>query len=191
MFIFFRILRLLKRYGLSSLFDGRFKFRLRNIDSYLSNKSRYDYDYVEDVIIGKGSLISDWCLIGVCNRNKEKRNSRLVIGEGTFIGEYNNIRATGGEIIIGNYCNISQHCSLVASNHLTKKGVNISHQEWDEEKTGVIIGNDVWIGANSVILPGVKIEDGAVIGAGSIVTKNIPQNAIAVGNPAKVIKYRT
>lgn len=184
------ILRLIKRYGVSSLFDGRLKFRLRNIDSYLSSKSRYDYDYIEDVIIGRGVLISDWCLVGVCNRNKNKRNSRLVIGEGSYIGEFNNIRATGGEIIIGKYCNISQHCSLVASNHLTRKGVNISHQEWDEKRTGIVIGDDVWVGANSVILPGVKIGNGVVIGAGSVVTKDIPEDAIAVGNPARVIKYR-
>lgn len=185
-----RGLRLLKRYGVSSLFDGRFKFRLQNIDSYLSSKSKYEYDFIEDVAIEKGVRISDWCLIGVCNRDKSNRLSSLHIGEGSYIGEFNNIRATGGSIVIGKYCNISQHCSLVASNHLTKKGVYISQQEWDEDRTGIEIGNDVWIGANSVVLPGVKIGNGAVIGAGSVITKDIPENAIAVGNPAKVIKYR-
>lgn len=52
------------------------------------------------------------------------------------------------------------------------------------------LGNDVWIGNNSVILSGIEIGDGAVIGAGSVVTKSIPPFAIAVGNPAKVIRYR-
>lgn len=185
-----RLLRVLKRYGIRSLFDGRVKFRLRNIDSYLSMKSRFDYDYIEDVQIGHGVLISDWCLIGVCNRDKKIRNSRLIVGDGTFIGEFNNIRATGGEIIIGKYCNISQHCSLIASNHLTKKGIYISNQPWDEERTGIVIGDDVWIGANSVVLPGVKVGSGAVIGAGAVVTKDVPENTICVGNPARVIKYR-
>lgn len=183
-------LRILKRYGMRALFDKRFNFRLKNIDSFLSMKSRFDYDYIEDVQIGRDVLISDWCLIGVCNRDKNNRISRLIIGESSFIGEFNNIRATGGEIKIGQYCNISQHCSLVASNHLTKRGVNISQQEWDEEKTGIEIGDDVWIGANSCVLPGVKIGNGAVIGAGSVITRDIPDNAIAVGNPARVIKYR-
>lgn len=52
----------------------------------------------------------------------------------------------------------------------------------------VYIGNDCWIGGNSVILPGVSIGNGCTIGAGSVVTKNIPDNCLAVGNPAKVIR---
>lgn len=54
----------------------------------------------------------------------------------------------------------------------------------------VEIGNDVWIGQNAIILPGVKIGDQAIIGAGSIVTKDVPERAIIAGNPAKVIRYR-
>lgn len=54
----------------------------------------------------------------------------------------------------------------------------------------VMIGNDVWIGANVVILPGVKIHDGAIIGAGAVVTRDIPPYAIALGVPATVVKYR-
>lgn len=52
----------------------------------------------------------------------------------------------------------------------------------------VRIGNNVWIGANSVILPGITIGDNSVIGAGSIVTKDIPENAVAVGNPCRVLR---
>ena len=80
---------------------------------------------------------------------------------------------------------------MIASNHGTALGQDISKQKWDTEKAGITIGDDVWIGANCVILPGVHIHNGAVIGAGSVVTKDIPANAIAVGNPAKIIKYRT
>lgn len=54
----------------------------------------------------------------------------------------------------------------------------------------VVIGNDVWIGTRVIILPGVEIGDGAIIGAGAVVTKNIPSMAVVGGCPAKVIKYR-
>jgi acetyltransferase-like isoleucine patch superfamily enzyme len=57
-------------------------------------------------------------------------------------------------------------------------------------KKPVRIGSNVWIGVNALILPGVTIEDGAVIGAGAVVTKDVPENAIAVGSPARAIKYR-
>jgi len=59
-----------------------------------------------------------------------------------------------------------------------------------QENQPVIIGNDVWIGDRVIILPNVKIGDGVIIGAGSVVAKSIPEFAIVVGNPAKVIKYR-
>ena len=55
---------------------------------------------------------------------------------------------------------------------------------------GIIVGNDVWIGGNAIILSGVKIGDGAVIGAGSVVTKDVADYEIVAGNPAKHIKYR-
>ena len=57
-------------------------------------------------------------------------------------------------------------------------------------KGDIIIKNDVWIGANCIILDGITIENGAVIAAGSVVTKNVPAYAIVGGNPAKIIKYR-
>lgn len=59
-----------------------------------------------------------------------------------------------------------------------------------DKNNRIIIGNDVWIGANTVILPGVKIGNGAVIGAGAVVTKDVPDYAVVVGVPAKVLKYR-
>ena len=51
------------------------------------------------------------------------------------------------------------------------------------------IGNDVWIGVNVTILPGVTIGENAVVGAGAVVTKDVPDNAVVVGNPARVIRY--
>jgi acetyltransferase-like isoleucine patch superfamily enzyme len=63
-------------------------------------------------------------------------------------------------------------------------------ERWTQPKPAPVISNDVWIGANAVVLRGAVIEDGAVIGAGAVVSGNIPAYAIAVGVPAKVLRYR-
>ena len=57
-------------------------------------------------------------------------------------------------------------------------------------KGDIIVGNDVWIGAKATIMSGVKIGDGAIVGATATVTKDVPPYAIVAGNPAKIIKYR-
>ena len=94
-----------------------------------------------------------------------------------------------GEIEIGNNVLIGPKTVIWGRDHLTSRFNLVSNQQHNKKK--IVIGNDVWIGANVTILKGVHIEDGAVIGAGSVVTKCIPEYGIAVGNPAKVIKYRT
>lgn len=79
-------------------------------------------------------------------------------------------------------------CMIFTSNHGIKKDELIIKQENTIEN--VIIEDDVWIGSRSIILPGVRIQKGSVIAAGSIVTKSVDSYAIVGGNPAKVIKYR-
>lgn len=93
-----------------------------------------------------------------------------------------------GNIKIGENVQIGPQTVIWGRDHGILKSELIRNQP--HVKKPIIIGNDVWIGANVTILKGVKIGDGAVIGAGSVVTKNIPDYAISVGNPAKVIKYR-
>jgi len=181
---------MIKRYGVGCLWKRNLRFRLLNIDSFISVNAKIEYDHIMNLKLSEGVRVESYTLLGVCSQDRKNPNSYLEIGCNTYIGEFNNIRATGGIIKIGKCCNISQHCSLIASNHSIAKGSCISSQPWDATKTGITLGDDVWVGANSVILPGVTIGMGAVIGAGSVVTKNIPEYAIAVGNPAKVIKYR-
>ena len=78
---------------------------------------------------------------------------------------------------------------MFSSNHNTKDvSLPMNVQPWVERD--IVIGNDVWIGSNSVILAGVKIGDGTVIGAGSVVTKDIPAFVVAGGVPARTIKPR-
>jgi acetyltransferase-like isoleucine patch superfamily enzyme len=115
----------------------------------------------------------------------------LRIGPHTSIGEFNNIRSSGGEIVIGHHCMISQFVSILGSNHSTARGSYMRDQPWsDPSASGVRIGDDVWIGANAVVLPGVTIGSGSVIGAGAVVTSDIPEYAIAAGVPAEVKRFR-
>jgi len=93
-----------------------------------------------------------------------------------------------GSIHIGDNVLFGPGVCVIASNHGTKSGLAIMYQ--DDIDKPITIGNDVWIGANSVIIAGVKIADGSIIGAGSVVTKNLTKNSIVGGVPAKLIKYR-
>ena len=104
------------------------------------------------------------------------------------------------EVKIGKYCsianNIKIYCGKFNHNYETAStypfyeicNANCKPNAW--MKHDPKIGNDVWIGANAVILPGVAIGDGAVIAAYSIVTKNVPDYAIVAGNPAQIKKFR-
>ena len=113
----------------------------------------------------------------------------LEVGDYTYIGEFNNIRVTG-LVRIGAKCLISQGVSIIGSNHSFAAGVPIQHQPQRQDRVGVMIGDDVWIGTNSTILPGVTVGSGSVVAAGSVVTADVPRNVIVAGIPAKVIKVR-
>ncbi len=88
------------------------------------------------------------------------------------------------KVTIGSNVFIGPGVHIYTATHPT----NAFERQTIEFAKPVTIGNDCWIGGNSVLCPGVTIGDGCTIGAGSVVTKNIPANSLAVGNPAKVIK---
>ncbi|ACT04362.1 CatB-related O-acetyltransferase [Paenibacillus sp. JDR-2] len=100
---------------------------------------------------------------------------------------------------IGNFCSIGYQITSILNLVHDYKSVTTSYapifnfnfyEKKMEQKYEILIGNDVWIGNNAIILPGVKIGDGAVIAAGAVVTKDVPAYAIVAGNPARIIKYR-
>jgi len=93
---------------------------------------------------------------------------------------------------IGKYCSIGENLITLPYSHFYKNASTYYFSRAGSYTLNkrIHIQNDVWIGSNVLILGGITIHNGAVIGAGSVVTKDIPPYAIAVGNPAKVIKYR-
>lgn len=141
--------------------------------------------------LGNGVFIgANTVLLCMDDPKGEQGISKLSIGNGTSIGEMNNIRAAGGEIIIGQKCIFSQYITIVAANHLVSKDKHMIDQAWDTTKNSVVINDDVWIGSHSQIMPGVTIGKGAIIAAGATVTKDVEPYAIMVGSPAKLLRYR-
>lgn len=128
-----------------------------------------------------------------------------------FIGAYTYIRAgsrvAAGTGFIGRYCSIApgviigdgQHATNWLSTHpfqesnslfWLSKPSSVQPPPREKQKPPAIIGNDVWIGANAIIMRGVVVGDGSIIAAGAVVTKDVPPYAIVAGVPAKVIKWR-
>jgi acetyltransferase-like isoleucine patch superfamily enzyme len=118
-----------------------------------------------------------------------------IVNDFTSIGRYTKVNYAH----IGKYCSISWDITIGAVNHPSNtlsthafpyvKRIGFVEED-NQHHENTLIGNDVWIGCNSVILPGVKVGDGAIIGSGSVVTKDVPEYAIMAGVPAKIIRYR-
>lgn len=113
---------------------------------------------------------------------------RLILEDGAIIATGASIRAAGGVIRIGKGSGIGQHSVVVAANHGVKLGVPFFHTPWDETRVGVTVGDNVWVGANCVLLPGVTIGDNSLVAAGSVVTRDVPSGEIWGGVPARFIK---
>jgi acetyltransferase-like isoleucine patch superfamily enzyme len=137
-----------------------------------------EYVKIDQYSVISNSILQDHTTIG---RNCEIYQS--FVGQSSIIN-HNSIMMNAK---VGNYCAISWNVTLGAKIHSTE---SVSVRPTVDEKKITDIGDDVWIGANVVVTPGVHIGTGAVIGASAVVTKNMPPYSIAVGIPATVIKYR-
>ena len=114
----------------------------------------------------------------VCGTKENK--AELIIGNNVAIGDRTEIH-TGSKIFIGNHTLISWDCCIIDRDYHKISGS-------EEIIKPIEIGENVWIGCRSLIMKGVKIGNGAVIAAGSVVTKDVPEKALVAGNPAKIIK---
>ncbi len=113
---------------------------------------------------------------------------RLTIGDDVDLA-FGVIITTNGGVVIGDRVLIGYRAQILSSNHIIPKNKEQIFGAGHKFKP-VTIHKDVWIGANAIILPGVSIGEGAVIAAGSVVTKDVPSFGVVAGIPAKLIKHR-
>ena len=113
--------------------------------------------------------------------------SHIKVGK-NFFANYNCTIIDVADVIIGDNCQMAPNVAIYTAGHPVYPSTRNTAYEYGKE---IVIGNNVWIGGNTVILPGVHIGDDVVIGAGSVVTKDIPDRCIAAGNPCKVIRKIT
>lgn len=139
------------------------------------------------------------------------KNPNITVGDFTYFGEEDfeshvthHYDFNGDKLIIGKFCQIAAGVNFVmnGANHQMNAASTYPFyifEGWDQKapplselplKGDTVIGNDVWIGQNATILPGVHIGDGAIIGMDSVVAKDIAPYSVAVGNPAKEIRKR-
>lgn len=109
------------------------------------------------------------------------------IGHDTFINHNAYLMDSGG-ITIGHHCFIGPNCGMYTAVHAT---LAEERNQGFEKALPIVIGDNCWIGADVTILPGVTIGSDTIIGAGSVVTKDIPDRVIAVGNPCRVLRKIT
>jgi acetyltransferase-like isoleucine patch superfamily enzyme len=174
------------------------------IKNYLKHKKKFNKLNKLGVYISKKNIIHDSAYIS----NPE--NGILLMGENNELHHGVILMTYGGKIIIGNNCSINPytiiyghgkgveigdnvliaaHCTIIPANH-SYKSSNILIKDQGLTSLGIKINNDVWIGTGSRILDGVEIGEGAVIAAGSVVTKSVKPYTVVAGVPAKFIKDR-
>lgn len=144
----------------------------------VSNRGTHTY-------IGEGSVIDDFVKIKHVGGEKD-----IQIGKNVYVNS-GTVIYSGNGIVLGDNVLIGPNCSLVPVNHNTKdREIPIRLQGFSPSKGGILIENDVWLGAGVVVLDGAIIRKGAIVGAGSVVTGEIKAFSIAVGNPCKVKSMR-
>ena len=152
-------------------------YQHRGRGSKIYGSVRMDTPPYRRFFLGDHSVIESYCCIN-------NAVGDVVIGDYTRIGIHNTII---GPVCIGNHVNLAQGITVTALNHNFEDKTKRIDEQGITTKP-VIIGDDVWIGANAVILPGVTIGKHCVVAAGAVVTKDVPDNTIVGGMPAKEIK---
>ncbi len=137
------------------------------------------------IIIGAGVVIDSFVKIKAVGGNGD-----VEIGEGTYINS-GTVIFSGNGVKIGKNVLIAPCCVLASANHAYKdKNKTIIEQRFGESRGGIVIGEDVWIGANTTVLDGAKISVGAVVGANSLVRGELKPYGVYAGNPLRQLGWR-
>ena len=152
-------------------------YQHRGSHSVIHRSARMDTPPYRKFSLGNYSVIESFACIN-------NAVGDVIIGDHTRIGLHNTII---GPVRIGNHVNFAQGITITALNH----NFEDSEKRIDEQgisTSQVVIEDDIWIGANAVVLPGVTIGHHSVVAAGAVVTKDVPPHSLVAGVPAKVIK---
>lgn len=145
----------------------------------LQTMSIYDDDYrpvIEDLIPGIPASVT------VCPPFRCDHGTGIQLGEGVFIN-YNCVFLDGGYIRIGKHTLIGPNCQLYTPQHPIDY---IERREEKEYAHPITIGEDCWLGGGVIVCPGVTIGDRCIVAAGSVVTKDVPDDSLVAGNPATI-----
>ena len=167
---------------------------MEKINPVYPNSQFKTFCYINSVVKNPNIIVGDYSYYDDMENGPESFESR-VTHHYDFIGD---------KLIIGKFCAIARGVEFVmnGANHMLDCLSTYPFEIIDEFKGlarpfanrgnrgDTVIGNDVWIGQNATILPGVHIGDGAIVGANAVVSKDVPAYAVVVGNPAVVKKYR-
>ncbi len=152
----------------------------------------------DDVKVGDMANLINCTLGKMCMVGRFSKMAYSQMADLSYIGEYSIVINSS----IGKFCSISWGCTIGPEDHdykrvtshsflySTKAFTLVDRKRYSPFERVCAIGNDVWIGCNATVLRGVTIGDGAVIGANSLVNKDVPPYAIVAGSPAKIVKYR-
>lgn len=152
-------------------------YQKRGRGSKIYSSVRMDTPPYRRFCLGKHSVVESFSCIN-------NAVGDVVIGDNTRIGLHNTII---GPVNIGSHVNLAQGITITALNHNFDNPLKRIDEQGVSTKP-VVIGNDVWIGAGAVVLPGVTIGNHCVVAAGAVVTKDVPDNCVVGGVPAKIIK---
>ena len=138
----------------------------------------------KNIVLGDHCYLVSGAILRACD------HGQLTVGDYFAVnGNARIIADNYGEIMIGHHVMIGPNVVIRASNHVSE---DLSRPMWEQGQTGgkISIGDDVWIGANAVILPDVSIGSHVIVAAGAVVTKNVPDNVIVAGVPATILRHR-